>query len=272
MGTRSFLGSGRPRAAFALAFTLAFLAVAAGCRWRGGFLELSTEQKVASAQADLAEGKWSRAAEKFRILAGVYRGTPQFAEVQYGLGKAYAGLEDIPAAERELNVVVQDFPGSEWADDALFTIAESYANQIRPAQLDQSGTYQAIEKLRDFLRRYPESNRASEAQALLLKARGQLAKKEIDNGDLYLRLGDGPAARVHFEIVLTDFQDTPWKCRALFGVGESYTKEDRWGEAVAVLQKVVQECPNDEHAPKSLERIQEIESQQKTLEARGGGS
>jgi outer membrane protein assembly factor BamD len=260
VGTRSLLASRGLRAALPAAGVLACCALVAGCGWKGSFLELTTEQKLASAQADLADRKWSRAVEKFRILAGVYRGAPQFPEVQYGLGKAYAGLEDIPAAERELSVVVRDYPASPWADDALFTIAEAYGTQIRPSQLEQSGTLQAIEKLRDFLRRFPDSERVPEAQALLLKARGQLAKKEIENGRLYLKLGDGQAAGVHFETVLRDYPDTEWAAEARFGIARAFCKEGDTDQAKIAFQAVIQQDPNSDFARKSLEQIKRIDA------------
>ena len=244
---------------------MALVALAAGCGWRNGFLELTTDQKLVSARADLEAGKWARAAEKFRILAGVYRGTPQFPEVQYGLGRAQAGLKDIPSAERDLGVVVREYPDSEWADDALLAIAEAYVAQIRPSQLDQTNTVQAIDRLHEFLRRFPEGPLVPRAQALLVQARSQLAKKEYENGRLYLRLGDGPAARAHFDTVLSEYADTPWLAAAQFGIGEAYEKEERPVEALAAYRAVVEGYPTDQLARASLERIKEIE-------ARRGGS
>jgi outer membrane protein assembly factor BamD len=239
---------------------LALAALASGCGWQGDFLTLTTDQKLASARADLAAREWRRASEKFRILAGVYRGTPQFPEVQYGLGRALAGMGDTPAAERELSVVVREYPDSEWADDASFAIAEVYVGQMRPSQLEQTSTYQAIDRLREFLRRFPQSPLEGDAQGLLVKARSQLAKKEVENGRLYLRLGDGPAARVHFETVLHEYADTPWRTEAQFGLARAFCEEFRLDEALAAYRAVVEIDSTGDFGRRSRERIKEIET------------
>ncbi len=251
------------RAALGLAGALAMASVAPGCGWRSGFLELTTDQKLDSARADLEARKWGRAVEKFRILAGVYRGTAQFPEVQYGLGRAYAGLEDIPSAERELGVVVREYPESDWADDASLAIAEAYVGQIRASQLEQTTTYQAIDRLREFLRKFPGSALAPEAESLLVISRSQLAKKEYENGRLYLRLQDGPAARVHFETVLREYADTPWCAAAQFGMAEALCEEERADEALAAYRAVVERDSTGDLARSSLERIQAIEARRR---------
>jgi outer membrane protein assembly factor BamD len=252
---------GARRAACALLAAL----LAGGCGSHGGLRGTTTEEQLAAARADLQREKWSRAVESYTTLCAITEGTLRYPEAKFGLGRAYAGLRDYPAAERELNVVIREHPESEWADDALYAIAETYAEQMRPSQLDQTATWQAVEKVRDFLRRFPESELVPQARALLSRVRGHLAKKDYENGALYLKLGDGLAARTHFEAILRDYADTSWARPAQFGVGEALRKEERFDEAIAAYRAVVDAAPDDELGRKSRERI-------RALEARGGGA
>lgn len=254
-----------PLALAALAALAAALGASGCASHEKRFLALDTEGKLASARAQLERGKWSRAAREYQILAGVLEGTLRYPEVKYGLGRAYAGLKDYPAAEREFTVVLREYAASEWADDALFATAEIYAAQMRPSQLDQTATFQAIEKVREFLRRFPESDRVPEAQALLLEVRSRLARKEYENGRLYLRLGDGLAARTYFLSVVNEYHDTPWSAAAQFGIAESYEKEGRRDEAIAAYRAVVEGWSGNDLARESLDRI-------RALEARNEGS
>lgn len=230
------------------------------CGGQADFVRLPRDEQLAEARRDLAEREWSRAAKRFQTLSGSLDGTPLFAEVKYGLGKAYAGLGDYPAAERELNTVIREYPESEFADDALFTLAEALWDQSKPSQLDQTVTNQTIDKLREFLNRYPESDRLDDARALMLKARSRLAQKEYDNGALYLRLGDTIAARAYFTSVLRDYADTEWAGAAQFGMAEADRKDGNLDGAADGYRAVVSTWPSSEAARRSEERLRQIAS------------
>lgn len=237
---------------------LALAGASVSCGGQSDFVRLGRDEQLAAARRDLAEREWSRAATRFQTLSGTLDGTPLFAEVKYGLGKAYTGLGDYPAAERELNTVVREYPESEWADDALFTIAEALWDQSKPSQLDQTVTNQTIDKLREFLNRYPESDRLADAQALLSKARGRLAQKEYDNGALYLRLGDTIAARAYFTSVLQEYADTEWASWAQFGMAEADRKDGKLAEAAEGYRAVASTWPSSELARRSEERLRDL--------------
>ncbi|MFN0150214.1 MAG: outer membrane protein assembly factor BamD [bacterium] len=254
-GERSPRGSQAAAAAFVL-----LIAGTASCGGQADFVRLTRDEQLVAARRDLAEREWSRAATRFQTLSGLLDGTPLYAEVKYGLGKSYTGLGDYPAAERELNTVIREYPDSEWADDALFTLAEALWDQSKPSQLDQTVTNQTIEKLREFINRYPESDRMTDAQALLAKARGRLAQKEYDNGALYLRLGDTIAARAYFASVLQEYADTEWAAAAQFGMAEADRKDGKLDAAADGYRAVASTWPSSELARRSEERLRELET------------
>ena len=226
-----------------------------GCGGQGDFVRLAPEDQLNQARRDLADRKWSRAAKEFQTLAGVLDGTSYYPEVKYGLGRAYAGDGDYPAAERELNIVIREYPESEWADDALYELAAALWDQSKPSQLDQSTTHQTIDKLREFLNRFPESNRYDEAQALLLAARSRLAQKEYENGRLYLKLGDILAPQTYFQSVLTEYGDTDWAAWAQLGMGEVECKDGNAEAAAAAYRAVVSGWPDHPAAREADDRL-----------------
>jgi outer membrane protein assembly factor BamD len=258
---------GRPARSWRLgasaAAALAFLALA-GCGSQKEFLRMPVEAQLERAREDLAREDWGDAATKFQILAGSLDGTAHYPEVKLGLGRAYCKMKDYPAAERELNLVVRDYAESEWADDAAFTLAECEYDQIRPSQLDPTAAHRAVDELRGFLVRYPDSNRLADATRLLRDARDHLAKKDYENGRLYLRLGDPPAARKYFEGILADYGDTSWAAWAQFGLGEAAEKEGRRDEAILAYRAVVERWPAHELAARSRDRLARLESGEST--------
>jgi len=217
-------------------------------------------EQLAEARDALTRRKWPRAVNLFSALAGTTLGRPEFPEVKYRLGLAHAGLKDYPASEKELSIVVREYPESEWADDALLAAADGFAAQIRSSQLDQTVTWEALDKVREFFRKFPESDLTPRARELLVRVRTHLATKDYDNGRLYLRLGDGPAARSYFESILRDYSDTPLVTAAQFGIGESYRKEKQPEAAIAAYRAVVDGSADDDLEKRSLERIRELEA------------
>lgn len=234
--------------------------VLASCGGQGDFLRLTQEEQLAEARRDLADRKWSQAAKEFQTLAGTLDGTPYYPEVKYGLGRAYAGQGDYPAAERELNIVTREYPESEWADDALYELAAALWVQSKPAQLDQTTTDQTIEKLREFLNRFPESNRYDEAQALLLEARSRLAQKEYENGKLYLKLGDFIAPQTYFQSVLSEYGDTDWAAWAQLGMGDVKRKDGDLEAASAAYNAVISGWPEHPAAREAQDRLRTMNS------------
>ncbi len=260
MGTNHRAGRGRRASASTLFALCAAAAALTGCGSSKGFVSRTPDAQLAEARDSVARHKWNRAVSQLSALSGTTLGRPEFPEVKYRLGLAYAGLKDYPASEKELSVVVREYPASDFADDAQLAIAEGFAAQIRSSQLDQTVTWQALDKIREFFRRFPDSDLAPRGREILARVRTQLARKEYDNGRLYLRLGDGPAARTYFEGILRDYADTPLATAAQFGVGESYRKENRFDEAIAAYRAVLDANAEAELVRKSGERIRELES------------
>ena len=246
------------RAAAATLVAIVAVIAVSGCGGQGDFLRLTPEEQLAEARRDLAERKWSRAAREFQSLAGTLDGTPYYPEVKYGLGRAYAGMGDYPAAERELSLVTREYPESDWADDALYELAAALWEQSKPAQLDQSTTNQTIDKLREFMNRFPESNRYSEAQALMLTARSRLAQKEYENGKLYLKLGDVMAPQTYFGSVLSEYGDTDWAAWAQLGMGDVHRKDGDFEAAIAAYQAVVSGWPEHPATREAEERLRKL--------------
>ena len=86
----------------------------------------------------------------------------------------------------------------------------AYSNyQLSPSfRLDQQYTNQAINQLQNFINTYPNSERLSDANALIDELRKKLEQKAFDSGILYYDIRQYASAIQALENLLKDFPET----------------------------------------------------------------
>ncbi|MBW3559371.1 MAG: outer membrane protein assembly factor BamD [Proteobacteria bacterium] len=126
--------------------------------------------------------------------------------------------EAIAAAER----FIQLYPGNPQVGYAYYMKAVSYYEQITDVARDQAATAQAQAALRDVIRRFPDSEFASDARLKLDTANDQLAGKEMNVGRWYLRQNQPLAAIGRFRAVVDRYQTTTHTPEALYRLVEAY--------------------------------------------------
>jgi outer membrane protein assembly factor BamD len=73
---------------------------------------------------------------------------------------------------------------------ARFYAGYGYYLDSPDTQLDQSGTYKAIEELQNFLDYFPKSDKAMIAQNCIFELQDKLVLKELQSAQLYYNLGN----------------------------------------------------------------------------------
>ncbi|MDU6731747.1 MAG: outer membrane protein assembly factor BamD, partial [Bradyrhizobium sp.] len=122
-------------------------------------------------------------------------------------------------------------PGSPDAAYAQYLIAASHYDQIPDISRDQGRTEKAIAALEEVVRKYPNSEYATNAKAKMEGARDQLAGKEMDVGRYYMQKRDYTAAINRFKAVETQYQTTRHVEEALYRLTEAYMTIGIVGEA-----------------------------------------
>lgn len=82
------------------------------------------------------------------------------------------------------------YPKGQFAELARFYSGYGYYLDSPESQLDQSGTYKAIEELQNFLDYFPKSDKVSIAQNCIFELRINLFLKELQNVQLYYNMGN----------------------------------------------------------------------------------
>jgi len=121
-----------------------------------------------------------------------------------------------------LNRFIRLHPGSRDVPYAYYMRALCYYEQISDVRRDQNATYQAMEALNDVVRRYPDSDYASDAKLKIDLTRDQLAGHEMAVGRWYQKRVEYQAAINRFSRVIKDYQTTSHVPEALHRLTESY--------------------------------------------------
>ena len=238
---------------------LVFIAalVAAGC---GGSLK---EQK--SGVADYEKGKaafdrsnWYDAIADLKSYVEQYPGTEKTDDALYYLGEAYFRNKDHALASGQFDRLIRDFPQSPFQPDALFLLARCDDVSSRPALLDQTETLRAIDRYRQFLETYPEHAKAAEARQRVATLRDRLAEKRFRNGRLYAKLHQDAAASFYLEGVLNEYAETRWAGDAALLLAEIYLRQGKREEAIAALRRIPQDLATAEVRRKGQERLRSL--------------
>lgn len=180
------------------------------CASKEYLVRLDAEDQFNVAKRDFDKGKYSRAADGFRRLTFEHPGSARVDEAQFLLAMSYYKMKDHAQAEAEFRHLAVNYLDSPYADDAFFYTGMTHYRQMPAYYHDQSETHKAIDSFSRFLVKYPESEFSSRAKERIRECRDRLARKELENGKLYLKLGGQASAVLYFQHVASEYPDTKW--------------------------------------------------------------
>ena len=250
-------GSAR-RASALLALALA-VAMTAGC---GGTLKEAQVGGVASYERGKAEfdrEDWVDAIADLKAYVEQFPGTEKTDDALFYLGEAYFHTKDYVLASGQYDRLIRDFPTTPYHPDALFMLARCDDLQSRPAPLDQTETVRAISRYRDFLSLYPEHAKTMEARTRLAVLVDRQAEKAFRNGRLYLRLKQWDAASHYFEQVIHDYAESRWSSDAKVLLADAWVRLGREAEAADTLRSVVNGTASSGTKREASRRLKKIE-------------
>ena len=186
-----------------------------------------------------------------------HAGTRHTEEATLLLGKSLYQQDLYVEAEEQFRGLLRDFPGGEFAPDAMYHLGLALLAQSRPAPLDQKETREALAQFQSFVSRYPDHSLFASAEKHILAIRTKLAEKEYLNGKLYLRRSIHRSAGFYFkEKVLKEFGDTKFAVLALLGLAESYNKTHEWQKLADTCQELLARFPESHEAYRAKDLLE----------------
>lgn len=132
------------------------------------------------------------------------------AEVQYRIGLCYQSIGKYKEAIKAFQKVIDNYPRSQWVDDAYYQIALSSFSQSLEVPYDQTMTRRAREKLSEFEKRFPESEKAPIARKKRDSLEVKEAQKVYEIARFYEKQGYFKSAGIYYEEILKKYPQTPW--------------------------------------------------------------
>ncbi len=123
---------------------------------------------------------------------------------QYGLGQALEKLGKKEEAIAAYQAVVDKFPASDVADDALYQIGYVYQTVSRTGDYDQSATEKAQDVFTDFSIRYPESEKIEQARENVSELDEQQTESSYNIARFYDRQKNYRAAAIYYRAVIDE--------------------------------------------------------------------
>ncbi len=236
------------------------------------------------AQELLAKEKYDRAIVELEALMFETRATNIEDDVLFDLAEAYYNSKQYLLAVDIYKRLLEQIPGSPYAAEAQFKLAESHKELSPVYARDQEHTRKAIREYQLYLELYPvrdaaqlesdvelytellklnpdsEQYKASLAavkaeyarlekfntsRSSIIELREKLAQSEYNVAERYRKLKKYRGAIVFYENVLRFFPDTSYFEQAWIGRIEVLLKREKWFEAKAALDAYEGQFPDN---------------------------
>ncbi len=225
----------RPRRLLA---AIAAAILAAGC---GSTVKESSVEGVASyerGKESYDKKDYTDAIADLKAYVQQFPGTDNTDDALYFLGMSYFQIKDFVLAAGQFDRLLRDFPASSRQPGALFQLARCDDLQSHPAALDQTETLRAITRYKQFLDLYPENEHAADARKRLAALNDRQAQKQFLNGRLYVRLKQYDAAIFYLSGVVTTYPTSQWSGQSDLLLATVYLKRGQTNEAMEALRQV----------------------------------
>jgi outer membrane protein assembly factor BamD len=221
---------------------------------------LDPEDEFVRAMSFFENKKYDIALQAFeRIL--FYHPSSEFVDdAQYWLARTYFEKKDYEQAIIEYDYLIKNFSTSRFLEDAFFYQAKSYLLKAPDFAKDASEIENAIGRFDQFLTRFPNSKHTDEVRDLILAARSRLAKKEVENGKLYIKMGEKNAALLYFKYVIDNYPETTVSNEARYHAAILYEEKGQIEEAIDLYKQLLEQEEWKEKAEKKIKILAKSKS------------
>jgi outer membrane protein assembly factor BamD len=145
--------------------------------------------------------------------------------------------EEYILAAFEYDVLIRTMTSSPFIARARYNRATCFYDLSPKSNLDQNYSRKAIDEYQAFLEYHPTDTLASVAEQRITELNTKLAKKDYENGVIYMYMEYYKAATYYFDLVLEKYHDTPYAEPALLKKAEALTNRKKYADAKAAVEK-----------------------------------
>lgn len=201
---------------------LSAMFVVSGCKFQKLMKSSDYEEKYAMALEFYNQQDYNRALQLMDQIVPIFKGTAKSQELEYMYAMSYFMQSDYILASYYFKRYYKNYPSSEQAEDALYYSAYCNYMDSPRSSLDQETTKIAIQEMKLFMVRYPDSKNYEFAQTRLSEMEIKLEKKEYEIARQYYKMDDYNAAITAFKTYLKNYPNSEYREDVLFYVLKSY--------------------------------------------------
>ena len=223
------------------------------------------------------EGDYRRAKGLFEQLKPLYRGKPQSERITYFYANCLLNTRSYITAAYEFESFTKAFPRSDKLEEAYYLIAFAYSEISPKYSLDQKDTEEALNKLQEYINRYPESERLEEVNIIVEELLRKLERKSFENAKQFYTIRDYKASIKAIDNFIGDFPGTPFREEAMYiqfraasilAINSVFSKkQERLNSALSYFDDFVRAYPESKFLDESISLINDIEKEITTFAA-----
>ncbi len=197
---------------------------------------LSARELYLEAQADINATEFESAVKTLESLEARYPFDPYAKQAQLDIAYAYYKFEELDQASSAANRFMRLHPRSEHLDYVYylkglinFTRGQGLLDvwfPREPYKHDPAVLQNSFNDFATLVRRYPDSPYAGDAHQRMIFLRNQMAHKEIDIAEFYIKRGTWLSSAKRAKAVIERYPESVWVERALEILKESYENLD----------------------------------------------
>jgi outer membrane protein assembly factor BamD len=214
-----------------------------GCAASDELQQLTADERFKIAVEKFTNGDYLEAIEDFKIVTLQFQGSGLADDAQFYVAECYFMREQYLLAAYEYEALTRTMPTSEFVSQARYRKALCYYLSSPASYLDQENTRKAIDEFQTFIEYHPTDSLVPGAEAKIGELHAKLARKEFENGMIYMKMEYYRAAINSFEHVLEKYYDSPYAEHSQLKKAEAMYYRNRLDEARVELEKFFLKYP-----------------------------
>jgi len=179
----------------------------------------------------------------FDVVVLRFGGSVYADSAQYFLAMCHYYMDEFLISAVEFRKLITDRSQSPLVVNAQYMLAASFAEMSPRPSLDQEFTIKALKEYQIFLEDFPFDERKEDVQRKVYDLRNKLARKNLQNAELYRKMGRLSSSIIYYDIVLESYYDSEWADEALYGKAVVYFSMEEYSKAKEELMEFKTKFP-----------------------------
>ncbi|HSE99052.1 MAG TPA: outer membrane protein assembly factor BamD [Blastocatellia bacterium] len=205
------------------------------------------------------KGSYDQGRILLNTMINTYSDSPLTKMAKLTIADSYylaGGSKSLAQAEVEYRDWVQFFPNDPLADDIMLKMAEIHLRQVQAADRDTTHAKLADRQLREMLRRYPNTDRKEDAEAMMGSVQEILAMHELKVARFYYTHREAaPAAQLRTEEILNKYPNFSRFDEALWLHSKAMADQEDTETASQDLARIVTNYPHSQYRAQAEELL-----------------